>query len=233
MEETDLTLNKSLTVKDCWNRTGVWSRETDRCPDLKEYIHCRNCPVYSASGRKLLEHPITPEYMQEWTNVLASEHKEKETETETAFIFRSGGEWLALQASLIQEVVSMNVIHSIPHRTNNVLRGVVNIRGKLELCLSIGAVLGIEKGTEYTPNDTRFTSSERLVVASCQGQRIAFPVTEVIGNVRYSPDMIRSLPVTVSGAQAAYTRGVLCLKDLDIGFLKDEKLFDTLIGMIK
>ena len=71
--------------------------------------------------------------------------KQKNRTKTSAFVFRTGGEWLALSAKLIQEVVDMGVIHSLPHRNSTILRGVVNIRGKLELCFSIGVILGIER----------------------------------------------------------------------------------------
>ena len=35
-------------IDDCWNRIGV--RGDGSCPELKQYVHCRNCPVYSAGA---------------------------------------------------------------------------------------------------------------------------------------------------------------------------------------
>jgi chemotaxis-related protein WspD len=59
-------------------------------------------------------------------------------------------------------------------------------------------------------------------------QIITFPVSEVLGIIRYTPDMIRDLPVTVSGSKAVYTMGILCIGDKDVGLLKDKPLFKTL-----
>ena len=42
-------------IDDCWNRIGVWGTETPRCPKLEDVVHCRNCEVYSAAGRLVLE----------------------------------------------------------------------------------------------------------------------------------------------------------------------------------
>ena len=35
-------------LNDCWNKIGV--RGDGSCPELARHVHCRNCPVYSASA---------------------------------------------------------------------------------------------------------------------------------------------------------------------------------------
>ena len=122
----------------------------------------------------------------------------------------------------------MSVIHRLPHRSSKILRGVVSIRGRLELCFSIGAVLGIER--EETPNDkNKYMSPERLIVVQSHGQKIVFPVSQVFGIVRFSKDMLQQLPVTVSCSKAAFTRGILYVdNEFDVGFLEPETLFDAL-----
>lgn len=218
-----------VVIDDCWNRIGVWGKMADRCPKLAEVIHCRNCPTYSLTGRRLLDRPVPDDYRQEWTSILAKATAEKEANIHSAFVFRTGGEWLALPAKLIQEVVDMNIIHSLPHRSNDILRGIVNIRGKLELCFSIGALLNIER-FKKNREEKNYVSPERLVVAGREGERIVFPVTEVWGTFRYTEGMLQKLPVTVSGSRAAFTKGILSLqKNIDAGLLDDHALFKTLM----
>ena len=49
IELTDVTPRPDRAiVNDCWNRIGV--RGDRSCPELKQYVHCRNCPVYSAGA---------------------------------------------------------------------------------------------------------------------------------------------------------------------------------------
>ena len=216
-----------LQIDDCWNRLGVWSRAAERCPELTRFVHCRNCPTYSAAGRRMLNRPSTPEYRLEWTKVLAEKQKREHADTKSAFIFRAGSEWLGLASLLIREVVDMGIIHTLPHMSNHILRGVVNIRGKLEVCVSIGGVLGIERAENPSAQST-LEIPERLIVAIQEGKVVTFPVSEVMGVIRYRPDMVKDLPVTVSGAKAYYTRGILCLDGRDIGLLKDKPLFRTL-----
>jgi chemotaxis-related protein WspD len=214
-------------INDCWNQIGVWRRRGARCPELQRVIHCRNCPAYAAASRSLLHRPLDPELREELTRHLARAKNSAPAGTKSAFIFRAGGEWLGLPAGIIREVVEMGPIHSIPRLSNNILRGLVNIHGKLEICVSFGGVLGIEK-MEKPLHQSSYIAPERLVVSAQQGKVVAFPVSEVMGIVRYSPDMLKELPVTVAGSKAAYTQGLLCLPDRDVGLLKDKPLFTTL-----
>jgi chemotaxis-related protein WspD len=215
-----------VLINDCWNTIGVNSGKTDRCPRLKKVIHCRNCAVYSAAGRHLFDRSPPEGYKDEWTRILGKGKDEQLSGANSAFVFRAGGEWLALPASIIREVIEMGTIHTLPHISNNVLRGVVNIRGKLEICVSIGAVLGIEREESYQVEG--YLSPERLVVAVLDKKIITFPVSEVIGVIRFRPEMMKELPVTVSGSKAVYTKGILYYNEMDIGFLKSEPLFRTL-----
>ena len=136
---------------------------------------------------------------------------------------------MALPSHMIQEVVNMGPIHSIPNITSKALRGLVNIHGNLQICVSIGRVLGLEKLIRTEEElDPDYISPERLVVVLQDNHLVAFPVSEVKGIIRYTPDMIKDLPVTVSGSKAVYTMGILYLDGMDIGLLKDKPLFKTL-----
>ena len=221
--------SQEIQIDDCWNRIGVWRDKDERCPELDNVIHCRNCSVYSEAGRKLLDSEAPDDYRSECTKILSQEKKKTLINIQSAFVFRAGGEWLALPANMIHEVVNMGLIHSIPNINNKVLRGVVNIHGKLELCLSIGRVLGLEKLEKSDETEAPdYISPERLVVVMQKKHIITFPVSEVLGIVRYTPDMIKKLPVTVSGSKAVYTMGILCIDDKDVGLLKDKPLFKIL-----
>lgn len=218
---------EEFRIEDCWNRIGVWSDAEEKCPELAAVMHCRNCPVYAKAGRHLLDREIPENYINEWTSVFARIEAEKQEKNYSAFVFRTGGEWMALPAKLIQEVVYMGVIHSLPHRNSSILRGVVNIRGKLELCFSIGAILGIERFERNKEEEKKYVSPSRLVVAERNGERAVFPVSEIYGSFRYGEGMLQPLPVTVSGSKAAFTKGILCVNDFDAGLLDDEVLYEA------
>jgi chemotaxis-related protein WspD len=218
-----------FTIDDCWNRIGVWRSGAEKCPELDNVDHCRNCQVFSKTARKLLRTRPPEDYRNEWTQIIATEKKREEGNAKSAFIFRAGNEWLALPAHMIQEVVNMGPIHSIPNMNRKTLRGLVNIHGRLQICVSIGRVLGIEKRLQNDAEpDPDYSAGERLVVVLQENHLVAFPVSEVKGVVRYNSEMLKDLPVTISGSKALYTAGILHLEGKDIGLLKDKPLFNAL-----
>jgi chemotaxis-related protein WspD len=218
---------QKTNIDSCWKRIGVWSVGTERCPILQQVHHCRNCETYASTGRQLLNRPQSQDYRDALTTILAEEQHRVLTNTKAAFVFKIGQEWLALDVSAIREIAPMAPIHTIPHLSGNILRGLVNIKGKLEICVSIGPVLGIAR-CELTAGRNDHIASERLVVA-VQGKKvIVFPVSEILGVIRYNEESLKEPPITVSGSRAVYTSAILCLGDKDIGLLKDQPLFRAL-----
>ena len=132
-------------LDDCWNRIGVWSEAQDKCPRLQQYTHCRNCPEYSAAGREILNRPAPQEYRNEWAQRYAKSDRREKSGVNSVLLFRLGDEWLALESRYVNEITQFRPIHSLPHRTNEIIKGLVNIRGELKICVSIGSILQLEK----------------------------------------------------------------------------------------
>ncbi|MDB6036419.1 MAG: cheW, partial [Verrucomicrobiales bacterium] len=117
----------SVQLVDCWNKIGIWGDQG--CAKLETAIHCRNCAVYSAAASQLLDADIPADYLQRWTKHFAKAKSTNTGQTRTLFLFRIGVEWLALSPVVLQEITTQKPVHSVPHRRNNVLLGVVNIGG--------------------------------------------------------------------------------------------------------
>ncbi|MDF5725126.1 MAG: chemotaxis protein CheW [Rhizonema sp. PD37] len=229
-------INNGQAVNDCWNKIGV---EGDRtCPELKTVIHCRNCPVYSTVGRSLLERETPLDYLQEWTNILANtplDNLESQTngaivrsaETISVMIFRLGGEWLALPVRLLQEVTNPCVMHTLPHRSNELLLGLVNIRGEILMCISLGSLLDLENTTALSHPPSSFVSKRMVVVANEQ-DRWVFTVDEVAGVHRFQLSELQATPVVISKATEAYTKGVISWRGQKVNYLDSDLLFYTL-----
>lgn len=213
-----------LNIDDCWNKIGVFSKKQNRCERLEQLAHCLNCDQYIKTGRRLLDRPLPDDYRRELSDRLSQPISSESLTTHSAFIFRAGDEWLGVTSTLIKEVVDMGPIHSIPHKSSRIFRGIVNIRGRLELCVSIGGVLRIEPGTRRQGTPV----PERLIVAAKDDQSIVFPVSEVMGPVLYDPNVLKPLPITVSGSKAVYTKGILNINDQEVGMLDDAMLFRIL-----
>ena len=87
---------------DCWNRIGV--RGDRSCPLLPPVVHCQNCDVFSAAGRRFLNSPSPPGYLDEWTERLARPIEEDAADLVGLLIFRLAEEWLALPLRALVEV---------------------------------------------------------------------------------------------------------------------------------
>ena len=57
-------------VDDCWNRIGI--RGDKSCGQLAEHVHCRNCPVYAAAAKRILDR--LPPAMQEDEEAAPPQH---------------------------------------------------------------------------------------------------------------------------------------------------------------
>jgi chemotaxis-related protein WspD len=218
------TSYSDFDIDDCWNTAGVFHNGQKSCLRLAELGHCLNCDQYANSGRRLLNRPLPDDYRRELTEYFRQPVSHPPKSLKSTFVFRTGDEWLGVKSSLISEVVDMGPIHSIPHKSSRIVLGIVNMRGRLEICVSIGGVLRLEPGTKRQGIPT----PERLIVARKGGQSIVFPVSEVMGPVAYSAGAIKALPVTVSGSKAVYIKGTLNVKNREVGILDDAMLFRIL-----
>lgn len=222
----------NIKIDDCWNKIGVWGQIRPRCPELEKIIHCANCKIYSAAARQLLDREISPEYMKEGAITLAQRKETtKNTDTTSIVIFRIGEEWLGLRTYLFQEVVQFRSVHSIPHRRGKILRGLVNIRGELQLCVSLGQLLDIKKGEIQGTNIAKGIY-ERMIVIAKDGVRYVFPVGEVRGIRRYPDKELLAPPATVTHGAKDYLSGLVSWKEGEeerhIGCLDEALLFPAL-----
>src|SRR3989442_6591429 len=149
----------------CWQKIGVHGDGT--CPELPKFIHCRNCPVYSDAGLQLLDRPLPADYRQEWAAHFAQERDLTPPARISALLFRIAAEWLALPTQAFQEVAERRPIHSLPHRPQGLVLGLVNIRGELLICVAVNQLLGLEKTALPA---RRRTGAERLLVVNWDGQ---------------------------------------------------------------
>src|SRR5690349_21072075 len=116
-------------VADCWNSIGTQGNSS--CAELEKVIHCRNCAIYSRAALQLLNRPLPEGYRREWTEHLARPSDLARGARTSTVVFRLHGQWFALPTYLLQEVAEQRAVHSIPHRRQGVLLGLVNIRGEL------------------------------------------------------------------------------------------------------
>lgn len=215
-------------VDDCWNKIGVWASSKQRsCPRLDEVVHCANCSVFSTAGKALLESEAPPGYLEEWTKLLSVSKKKKNYDSGSIILFRLGDEWLGIETSVLDEILSIRAVHSVPHRKGSVIRGLTNIRGELQLCISMGRLMNITRG-EITGTNVIKGVYERMVVMSFNGIKFVFPVSEVRGVHRFSEPDIQDAPATAMNCSVHYLRGMLDVEGRHVGVIDHKMLFPAL-----
>ena len=220
----------------CWNQIGV--RGDRSCPELKGAIHCQNCPVYGQAGRDLLERAAPDGYIAEWTELLAQSRQQQDTEQLNAVsvtIFRLGSEWMALPAGIFNQVLPPNPVHTLPHCSTRILRGIVNVRGQLLLCVSLHELLGVTDqatiaATTTTPFAPHKTSRgySRLVVIEQQSHIWTFEVDELYGLQRCLSKEFSNRPTLASQTLESFTKNILHWREKSVSYLDSDHLFEAL-----
>lgn len=158
------------------------------------------------------------------TGEVAAKADDLRSLTRSLFVFRLGGEWLGLPAAIVDEVLEPRAIHSLPHRREGLVRGLVNVRGQLTVCVALESLLqidGARTDAQRSPANAASVLSRRLVVLSLHEQRLAFESDEVHGAHRYDPALVGEVPGTVALASAAFSTGVLAMESRSVGLLDD------------
>jgi chemotaxis-related protein WspD len=207
----------------CWNAQGVYGNGT--CPQLAQYIHCRNCPVYTSAALQLLDRALPPELRREWTEHFAKPRTTRPATILSAVLFRIGEEWLALPTQVFHEVAERRSIHSLPHRRQGLVLGLANVRGELLICVSLGHLLGLQK---LASRETLQNNYDRLLVLQWDGSRLGFPVDEVHGPLRFRHDELKTPPATVAKANPTFIQHIVYYGDRAAGVLDSDCLFRAL-----
>ncbi|MEM9265122.1 MAG: chemotaxis protein CheW [Cyanobacteria bacterium P01_F01_bin.13] len=214
----------------CWNQIGVSGDHS--CPRLSTVVHCQNCPVYRQAGRGLLERPIPEDYASEWTTLLTQVRGQRQVSDQNTLsinIFRLGQEWLALPTRVIKQVLPTRPVHSIPHRSNKLLKGIVNVQGQLLLCVSLYELLGID--ITHTINQ-RFTNNIQrnsyLLVVEKNRDVWAFEVDKLYGLHRCMSDSLRNAPSLGRNPLGRFTQAIVSWQQENVSYLDEACLFEAL-----
>jgi len=223
-------------LNDCWNKIGVLGDRT--CNELETVIHCYECPVYAAVGDSLLEREPSADYLQDWINILGetptsfeiNEGNEaiiRTSEAISIMIFRLGNEKLALPVRMLQEVTNACVIQPLPHRSNELFLGLVNIRGETLLCASLSQILHIEVVSQAN-STVNAINLQRMIVTGQGKDKWVFPIDEVHGIFRFHLNELQDAPVVITKAEEGYSKGIVHWEGQKVNYLDSELLFYTL-----
>ena len=212
-----------LELKTCWSEIGVYGDGT--CAELRKFVHCRNCAVYSTAGAQLLNRAPPPDYRRERTEQFAAKRSFAKPGNTSAVLFRIEADWLALPTSVFQEIAERRLIHSLPHRRQGIALGLANVRGELLLCMSLGHLLGLAKLPSLEALRVAYS---RLLVVNWDGYRFAFPVDQVHGPHRFHQQETKAAPATVARSQPSFIQNFLCWQDRAVGLLEADLVFSAL-----
>jgi chemotaxis-related protein WspD len=180
------------------------------------------------SAAHLLDREVSEESLRESTAHVSAKKNVVELGTKSVVIFRIATEWLALPTDAVQEISELCTLRRLPDDRRGILKGLVNVRGDLLLCVALEVILGLDKAAvaqEITDSKT----ARRLMICKRSNARLAFQVSEVHGLHHYHPRELRSAPATLANAaEGVYALGLLAWKDKTVGCLDDELLFYTL-----
>ncbi len=205
---------------DCWNRIGIAGDRS--CPELEPYIHCRNCPVYAHAAKGFFDRPAPDGYLDDWARLLTAPNEPAVNNDVSLLIFRLCSDWYALRTTVIVEVTEPRPVHRIPHRSNETLVGMVNLRGQLQLQVSLHGLLGVDPQGEAKGN------KPRLVVIKRDGQTWVFQADEVRGVHRYPQGRLTSVPSTLANPANSFSQAVITWREQTVGFLDDQRVVAAL-----
>jgi chemotaxis-related protein WspD len=102
--------------------------------------------------------------------------------------------------------------------------GLSNVRGELVICISLGHLLQVEGISSL---ETLRVNYQRLLVIQWDTSRVAFPVDEVQGPVRFNPRDLKAPPSTLARSDTRYAQGVLTWEHCTAGFLDLDLLLSS------
>jgi chemotaxis-related protein WspD len=181
-----------------------------------------------------------PQYLDEWIERLAQPEHPVEQDLLSLVIFRLHAEYLAVRTCCLVEVTLPQWIHVIPHRSNNVILGLVNIRGQLRICVSAHGLFGVEQTatSQQTPRDdtaseARATTSKlRMLILHEQSEQWVFSVEEVLGVHRLPTTDLRPVPSTFGNA-GAFSQSVFSWEGHTVGYLDEAQFLSALRSACK
>ncbi len=214
---------KSQNEIKCWKTKGVYGNLS--CKELSEYIHCRNCPQFTKAGRELFnKNFVTNDLLDEWTVKNAIPKTNEQVGDISIVPFRLKDEWFALSTNLLIGANGVLSVHSLPHRSNNIFEGLVNINGELLCCVSAYEILGLTD--KNFKDDSK--GYKRMVIIKKNDDIFVFKVDELLRAERISSDDLKKPPATLTKSKASYTKNVYFKDEIEIGIINDDNFFKIL-----
>lgn len=183
-------------------------------------------------GRQLLEREPPRGYIQEWSKVISKAKEEKDISNYTSVLmFRVGTEWLAVPIGVIREITEDHQVHTVPHKSDRTFKGIVNIRGELQLCISLRHLVGLKGDDDYQHERAASGTGrvyKRMIVIKQGLSCWVFGVDEIYGIHHYFSQEVQNAPVTVEKDANTFTKEVIRWKGKHVACLDADLMFFAL-----
>lgn len=188
----------------------------------------RSSDSFLSAVDQLLHRASPTEYVEAWEAALGREKDDHQPIPHHAIvIFTLGGEHLALSSMVVGQITMMRRVHRVPHMKSSVIRGVVNMNGRLRLFISLESLLELEEKPK-TQGPHRVTEDSPMMMLEQNGEVWTFTVDKILGVFHCELSQMKNVPVTVSKSTANYVKGVLNWRDQQVGLLDEDLLFFSL-----
>lgn len=168
------------------------------------------------------------ETLEEWVRAIAEpEVIEEAKHSLSVVVFRLGGEWLAFPTIYCKEITHRRCVHSIPHRTNNFLQGIVNLNGELQLHVALHELLQIPTSISFQTSRIPYQRNRMMAIVK-EGELWTFSVDEVDGIYRWDLLKLESISEDVQKSRVGYIKGKMKMENKTIGLLDEELVFASL-----
>jgi chemotaxis-related protein WspD len=176
----------------------------------------------------LFRRPPEESYIQELTEALGKQVPTEEVSNKlSVLVFRLGHEWMAIPTIFFKEVAHRRPVHRIPHRSEKILLGVVNLNGRLELYIALHELLQIEISGSQPLSRIPY-QLDRMIAISKEGELWVFPVNEIDGIYHWNLSEMENVPITISKSTINYVKGIMNMEHKRVGLIDEELLFSSL-----
>ena len=169
-----------------------------------------------SESSELLRRQPPADYLADWAHLLSQPLTEAPPAMLSLFLFEVEDERLALPVESLHEIVDPLRLHTVPNRKSELLMGLVNLHGKLEICVSL---LPLLKGRPQSRKSTG-----KMMVWGTPQRRYITPVDAVLGVERFQAHTVKPPPAGLSGS----LKGIIFRNLEPIGLLDEVSLHDQL-----
>ena len=166
---------------------------------------------------------IPPSFIEENTRRYAAPQEEEPVDLESFVVFRLGEKWFAIETKFFLESFEEMYIHTIPFKSDEVLKGLVNVHGVLVVAFDIAPWVEQSHILHTSPvNYPKFLQLGRGNI------RFVLITDEVKGTIEIEAAKIENLPEAITETEGNFFKQRFEHSENLIYIIDEEKLFSKI-----